>query len=173
VNQSEVIAIVMSNHTKEELMNQNLESIPRGQLLNYIDQLRKFVAVKCEFPAHHARPKKKTNFLINLLQQPTATPGIGSGPRSSFVDLLEDDAKKGMQTYNCLRLPMALTHSSLIVFALPKYNLPVAKMGDYQSFIASQKTLRPIDEDTSLQRHNVFGSPYRLKVREPEEMARD
>jgi hypothetical protein len=37
-------------------------------------------------------------------------------------------------------------------------------MGDYQSFIANQKTLRSIEEDTSAQRHNIFGSPYRLKV---------
>jgi hypothetical protein len=99
--------------------------------------------VKCDHPNVHLRTKKKTSFLINGLQQPGVTPGIGYASRSSFVDLLEESNKK--------------------VITLPKYNLPVSKMGDYQSFLINQKVLRPIEEDTSLQKANIFGSPYRLK----------
>ena len=51
-----------------------------------------------------------------------------------------------------------------LVIALPKYNLPVSKMGDFQSFLINQKVLRPVEEDNSLQKANIFGSPYRLKV---------
>jgi len=122
------------------MLSENLEDIPRFQLLNFVDQLRKFV--KCDHPAVHIRSKKKTSFLINGLQQPGIVPGIGYASRSSFVDLLEDSKK---------------------VITLPKYNLPVSKMGDYQSFLINQKVLRPIEEDTSLQKANMFGSPYRLK----------
>jgi hypothetical protein len=122
------------------MLNENLEDVPRFQLLNFVDQLRKFV--KCEHPNVHIRSKKKTSFLINGLQQPGVVPGIGYASRSSFVDLLEDSKK---------------------VISLPKYNLPVSKMGDYQSFLINQKVLRPIEEDASLQKANIFGSPYRLK----------
>jgi hypothetical protein len=121
------------------MLNESLEDVPRCHLLNFVEQLRKFV--KCDHPNVHLRTKKRTSFLINGLQQPGVTPGIGYASRSSFVDLLEDSK----------------------VMTLPKYNLPVCKMGDYQSFLINQKVLRPIEEDTSLQKANIFGSPYRLK----------
>jgi hypothetical protein len=78
------------------MINEPLENIPRCQLLNYVEQLRKFVSVKqCSNTSSHIRPKKKTNFLYSTLQ-PDFTPGIGFGSRSSYVDLLEEDSKKGM-----------------------------------------------------------------------------
>jgi hypothetical protein len=122
-------------------MNENLENIPRYQLLNFIDQLRSLV--KCGNPLVHIRTNKKTSFLINSLQQTGITPGLGYASRSPFVDLLEEGSKK--------------------VMSIPKFNLPVSKMGDYQSFLATKKDLRSIEEDTTQQRLNNFGSPFRMK----------
>ena len=77
-----------------KMLNENLEDVPRVQLLNFVEQLRKFV--KCDHPSVHNRTKKKTSFLINGLQQPGVIPGIGYASRSSFVDLMEDSNKKGI-----------------------------------------------------------------------------
>lgn len=147
------------NEASFAMLNDNLEDVPRSQLLNFVEQLRKFV--KCDHPSVHVRPKKKNSFLINGLQQPGVIAGIGYGSRSSFVDLLEDSTKKG--TLFILSKILFVYLYSLVI-SLPKYNLPVAKMGDYQSFLINQKVLRPIEEDNSLQKANIFGSPYRLKV---------